>query len=223
MKGDVAISSANGSATSPGDVALFELALTHSSIGARRATSGSNSSATGCSAWSSRALLYERYPDEPEGKLSQPLQRAGRARDLRGGRPRDRHPGAGPARQAGARGRRQRQRERRRRRGRSADRRLLPRRRAWRRRERFILAAVGPTSPSQRRAPAASQVGASGTGRGQRLQAARYEVVGAHRRPARADVHRPRVGAKLGEATPRARASRKRRPRPPPRCWIQLQ
>ena len=48
--------------------------------------SGSNSSATGCSAWSSPTGSTSCFPDEPEGKLSQPAQRAGRARDLRRGR-----------------------------------------------------------------------------------------------------------------------------------------
>ena len=40
------------------------------------------------------AALYERYPNEPEGNLSQALQRAGRPRDLRRERPRNRRPGA---------------------------------------------------------------------------------------------------------------------------------
>ena len=72
-----------------------------------------------------RVRSTSAIPNEPEGNLSQPLQRAGRARDLRRSRPRARPPGADPARQAGARGRREPERQCRRRRGRGADRRAL--------------------------------------------------------------------------------------------------
>jgi hypothetical protein len=54
----------------PAPTQMFERALTHSAATAATAMSGSNSSATGCSAWSSRRWLYERFPDEPEGKMS---------------------------------------------------------------------------------------------------------------------------------------------------------
>ena len=76
-------SSATSSATSRRDLALFERALTHSSRRRATITSGSNSSATACSAWSSPTGSTSAIPNEPEGNLSQPLQCAGRARDLR--------------------------------------------------------------------------------------------------------------------------------------------
>ena len=84
---------------------LFELALTHASPSEenyeRLEFLGDRVLGLATAAW-----LYELFPEPTEGKLSRPPQRARRARDLRRGRARDRHPRADAARQAGARGRR---------------------------------------------------------------------------------------------------------------------
>ena len=85
------------------DHRLFDLALTHASVGGESYERLEFLGDRVLGMVIARAL-YERYPDGARRQSFAPLQCAGRARDLRGGRPRARHSGAGPARQAGARG-----------------------------------------------------------------------------------------------------------------------
>ncbi len=143
-----------------------------------------------------------------------PLQCAGRARNLRRHRPRARPPAAGPARQAGARGRRQPERQCPRRRRRGADRRAAASTAGSKRRERFIRTTWEPPSPSQRKAPEASQVGAPGAGR--REAATSRPPMSSSPAPARTTPRTsPSASLVRGSAKrrPKARASRKPKPR----------
>ena len=150
------------------------------------ATSVWNSSATGCSAWSSRAPSTNVIPNEPEGNLSQTLQRAGRSRDLRRERPRNRRARDRAAGQAGARGPRERERQCRRGRRRGVDRRLVPRRRPRGRGALHPRICGNPTWPSSggRHSIPKSALQELAAARG--LKAPVYEVVsrtGAHHAP----------------------------------------
>ena len=163
------------------DLALFERALTHSSLGRdsyeRLEFLGDRVLGLVVGALALRAL-----PAEPEGKLSRRYNAlvaretcAEIGREI-GVPPHD------PPRQAGPRRRRQRQRQRRRRRGRGADRRAAPR---WRprRRRRASSAAPGRRTSTARRArrkhpkSALQELAAA-----RRLHAPVYELVSAQRR-----------------------------------------
>ena len=82
---------------------MFERALTHGSHGGdtyeRLEFLGDRVLGLVIAAW-----LYERFPTEPEGKMSRRYNALVDARDLRRGRPRDRPAAPYPPRQAGARG-----------------------------------------------------------------------------------------------------------------------
>ena len=180
-----AVRRATSSATSRSDLALFERALTHSSLGRdsyeRLEFLGDRVLGLVIGRW-----LYERFPSEPEGKLSrrynalvarETCAEVGRELGL---------PAADPARQAGARRRRQQQRQCRRRRGRGADRRAAARRRA-RRRRRVHPPRLGaaPRRPGPRAASIPSRRSRSSPPRAACKPPA-YEIVartGAHHAP----------------------------------------
>ena len=166
------------------------------------------------------ARLYERYPERARRQAVAPLQCAGRARDLRRGRPRDRRPGADPARQAGARGRREPERQCRRRRGRGADRRALLDGGLEAARALHPASLGRRTSTSQARAPQHPKSALQELAAAHGLQAAGLRSGRPHRRAPCAEVHDQRVGREARRSDRRRhRASRKRRPPRPQRCW----
>ena len=204
-------SSATGPPTSPCSSARSPIRAT-----ARTITSGSNSSATACSAWSIADWLIEPIPDEPEGKLSHRLN-ALVAREVCAEVARELGVAAAcPARQAGAATTAPSKRQCARRRGRGADRRALSRRRAARRR-RASSARPGPSGVDRRDSAAAatprrcSRNGPPPTSAG-RPNMRSSSRAGPHHAP---PLHgRGQRSAGVGEAEAgRAPASRRPRPR----------
>ena len=200
------------------DIALFERALTHPSVGRdnyeRLEFLGDRvlglviaSGSTNATRTSPKASC--RVATTPSSRASPAPRSAASSASARC-----------PPRQAGARRRRQRKRQCHRRCRRGADRRALPRRRAR------AAAALHPRRlgaglvDASARAPAASQVRAPGAGRRPRPQAARLRGRRALRPAPCADAS-PSASRSPGSARPTAkdRASRKPKPPRPRRCW----
>ena len=172
MSGDIAAFVREKLGHEPNDLRLFELALTHASVGGdsyeRLEFLGDRVLGLVIAARAVRALSRTSPKASCRAattrwSLARPAPRS--AREL--GVPR-----AGPARQAGARGRRQPERQRPRRRRRGADRRAAVSTAASRRRSASSCARWEPLSRPRSAGAQASQVRASGTGCRARLQAA---------------------------------------------------
>ena len=207
----------------PNDIRLFELALTHTSIGGGQDYERLEFLGDRVLGHVIARALYDRHPNEPEGNLSRrynvlvaretcaeigrelgvpELVRLGKQAREDGASQSDNVVGDVVESLIGA----------------------LLIDGGFEAAQRFILATWEPHLAEPARRPAASQVGASGAGRRQGREGAALRGGGAHRRPSRAQVHDPGVRAQARRSDRRrAPASRKRKPPPPRRCSTQLQ